>query len=53
MRDKAAQLFQIEITQNQLHAASGENQVVMSKLSVLSCPSCEILNEDIDTLRAK
>ena len=25
----------------------------MSKLTVLSCPSSEILNEDIDTLRAK
>lgn len=53
MRDKASQLFQMEVTQNMLHAASGENQVVKSILSVLSCASSEVLNEDPDTLRAK
>jgi len=53
MKDKAAQLFQIEITQNIFNNQTGENQVVVSRSNVLSLPSCEVLAEDPDTLRVK
>lgn len=53
MRDKAAQLFQIEITQNVFNNQTGENQVIVSRSNVISLPSCEVLNEDPDTLRVK
>ena len=46
MRDKATQIFQIEILQNMLNASTGESQVVVSRVNVLSLPGCEILNED-------
>ena len=35
MRDKAAVLFQIEVTQNMLHGSSGEGQVIVSRVNVL------------------
>lgn len=53
MRDKAAQLFQIEVTQNMLHAHTGDSQVIVSRVNFLNLPSSEILNEDPDLLRAK
>ena len=53
MRDKAAQLFQIEVKQSMLNAATGENQVIVSRVNILSTPGCEVLNEDPEALRAK
>lgn len=36
-----------------MNAATGENQVIVSQVNVLSAPGCEVLNEDPETLRAK
>ena len=53
LRDKAAQLFQIELTQNQYNASTGESQIIVSRVNFLKVPSCEILNEDPETIRVR
>jgi len=53
MRDKAAQLFQIELSQNVSNNQTGENQVTVSRVNVVSLPGCEVLNEDPEALRIR
>ena len=53
MRDKAAQLFQIELSQNVSNNQTGENQVIVSRVNILSLPGCEVLNEDPEALRIR
>ena len=53
LRDKASQLFQIEIIQNNAGQLQGEAKVNVSRVSVLNLPDCWVLNRDPEEVRAK
>ncbi len=53
LNEKAAAIFSIEITQITDNPASGDTNVLVSKLDILDLPGCEILNEDPEAVRVK
>jgi len=53
LSEKAAAIFSIEITQITDNPASGETNVLVSKLDLVDLPGCEVLNEDPEALRVK
>lgn len=53
LSEKAAAIFSIEITQITDNPASGETNVLVSKLDLIDLPGCEVLNEDPEALRVK
>lgn len=53
LNEKAGSIFSIEITQITDNPASGDTNVLVSKLDVIDFPGCEVLNEDPEALRVK
>lgn len=53
LSEKAAAIFSIEISQITDNAASGDTNVLVSKLDIIDLPGCEVLNEDPESLRVK
>lgn len=53
LSEKSAAVFSVEITQITDNPASGDTNVLVSKLDIVDLPGCEILNEDPETVRVK
>ncbi len=58
MSEKATGIFSLEVTQITESSSGfgdngGDTNVLVSKLHLIDLPSCEILNEDPETLRVK